>query len=55
VAVDASTIGNAVALDITLTSEYAAGGIDQHMGYIISGTPKQTVFIWKSRMWAAGM
>jgi Tfp pilus tip-associated adhesin PilY1 len=39
--VDASSIGNAVALDITLTSEYAAGGIDQHMGYIISGTDRR--------------
>jgi type IV pilus assembly protein PilY1 len=45
VAVDASTIGNAVALDITLTSEYAAGGIDQHMGYIISGTETDGIYL----------
>jgi hypothetical protein len=39
------TIGNAVALDITLTSEYAAGGIDQHMGYIISGTTADGIYL----------
>ncbi|MFO7713532.1 PilC/PilY family type IV pilus protein [Desulfosarcina sp.] len=36
--VGASNVASAVAVDITLTSEYAAGCIDQHMGYIISGT-----------------
>ena len=43
--VDAASIGNAVALDITLTSEYAAGGIDQHMGYIISGTETDGIYL----------
>ncbi|WP_319408634.1 PilC/PilY family type IV pilus protein [uncultured Desulfosarcina sp.] len=43
--VDASNIGDAVALNITLTSEYAAGGIDQHMGYIISGTKNDGIYL----------
>ncbi len=32
-------------LDITLKSEYAAGGIDQYMGYAISGTGKDGVYL----------
>jgi len=43
--VGAANIGDAVALDITLTSEYAAGGIDQHMGYIISGTETDGIYL----------
>ncbi len=40
-----SDIASAVALDIKLTSEYAAGGIDQHMGYIISGTTADGIYL----------
>ena len=43
--VDASNIGDAVALDITLVSEYAAGSINQHMGYIISGTTADGIYL----------
>lgn len=32
-------------LDITLKSEYAAGGIHQYMGYAISGTSKDGVYL----------
>lgn len=32
-------------LDITLKSEYAAGGIHQYMGYAISGTTKDGVYL----------
>lgn len=32
-------------LDINVTSEYAAGGIDQHMGYVISGTTKDGIYL----------
>lgn len=32
-------------LDIKLKSEYAAGGIDQYMGYAISGTTKDGVYL----------
>ncbi|KRG43357.1 fimbrial protein [Stenotrophomonas panacihumi] len=32
-------------LKVTLKSEYAAGGIDQHMGYIISGTTDDGVYL----------
>ncbi len=32
-------------LDITLKSEYAAGGIDQYMGYAISGTSNDGVYL----------
>jgi type IV pilus assembly protein PilY1 len=30
---------------VTLTSEYAAGGIVQHMGYVISGTTNDGIFL----------
>jgi type IV pilus assembly protein PilY1 len=30
---------------VTLTSEYAAGGIVQHMGYVISGTSNDGIFL----------
>lgn len=32
-------------LVINLSSEYAAGGIDQHMGYVISGTTKDGIYL----------
>jgi len=32
-------------LTITLSSDYAAGGVVQHMGYIISGTTKDGVYL----------
>lgn len=32
-------------LKVTLKSEYAAGGIDQHMGYVISGTNQDGVYL----------
>ncbi len=32
-------------VDITLTSEYAAGGIIQHMGYVISGTTTDGTYL----------
>ncbi len=32
-------------LTINMTSEYAAGGIDQHMGYIISGTKNDGIYL----------
>jgi type IV pilus assembly protein PilY1 len=32
-------------VDIKLTSEYAAGGITQHMGYVISGTTKDGIYL----------
>lgn len=37
-------IGNST-VNITLTSEYAAGGIIQHMGYIISGTTADRTYL----------
>ena len=35
----------AVAVDVTLTSEYAAGGIIQHSGYIISGSTADGTYL----------
>ena len=32
-------------VDVTLTSEYAAGGITQHMGYVISGTTHDGIYL----------
>ncbi len=32
-------------LNVELRSEYAAGGIDQHMGYVISGTTQDGVYL----------
>lgn len=32
-------------LELTLTSEYAAGGIHQHAGYVISGTEKDGIYL----------
>ncbi|MEZ5515011.1 MAG: PilC/PilY family type IV pilus protein [Steroidobacteraceae bacterium] len=32
-------------VDVTLTSEYAAGGIIQHMGYVISGTTADGTYL----------
>lgn len=32
-------------LDINIDSEYAAGGIDQHMGYVISGTTRDGIYL----------
>jgi type IV pilus assembly protein PilY1 len=32
-------------VEVTLTSEYAAGGITQHMGYVISGTTKDGIYL----------
>lgn len=32
-------------LVINMTSEYAAGGIDQHLGYVISGTDKDGIYL----------
>lgn len=32
-------------IKVTLTSEYAAGGIDQHAGYVISGTTKDGLYL----------
>lgn len=32
-------------LDVRVQSEYAAGGIDQHMGYVISGTTQDGVYL----------
>lgn len=32
-------------LVINMTSEYAAGGIDQHMGYVISGTTRDGIYL----------
>jgi type IV pilus assembly protein PilY1 len=40
-----ATIDQAVKVKITLTSEYAAGGIIQHCGYIISGTTNDGTFL----------
>ena len=36
---------NGVAVKVTLTSEYAAGGIIQHCGYIISGTTTDGTYL----------
>ncbi|MGL4639314.1 MAG: hypothetical protein ACRCVX_06285, partial [Shewanella sp.] len=36
-------VGNDI--QITLTSEYAAGGIDQHAGYVISGTTADGLYL----------
>jgi len=38
-------LASATALDITLLSDYAAGGIIQHMGYIISGTTTDGTYL----------
>jgi type IV pilus assembly protein PilY1 len=43
--VTAANINDAVAVDITLTSEYAAGSIIQHCGYIISGTTADGTYL----------
>lgn len=43
--VTAANIGDAVAVDITLTSEYASGSIIQHCGYIISGTTRDGTYL----------
>jgi type IV pilus assembly protein PilY1 len=32
-------------LEISIRSEYAAGGIDQHMGYVISGTTQDGIYL----------
>lgn len=32
-------------VDITMISDYAAGGIEQHMGYVISGTSKDGIYL----------
>jgi type IV pilus assembly protein PilY1 len=40
-----ATIDQAVAVEVTLTSEYAAGCITQHMGYIISGTTRDGTYL----------
>jgi type IV pilus assembly protein PilY1 len=32
-------------VDVTLTSEYAAGGITQHIGYVISGTTRDGIYL----------
>lgn len=32
-------------LVVTLKSEYSAGSIDQHMGYVISGTTRDGVYL----------
>ena len=32
-------------VDVTVTSEYAAGGITQHMGYVISGTTHDGIYL----------
>ncbi|WP_263258753.1 PilC/PilY family type IV pilus protein [Pseudomonas oryzihabitans] len=37
--------GGKLKLNITLTSEYAAGGAQQHMGYTISGTDKDGLYL----------
>ena len=42
-AVDDSALGTKVR--VTLTSEYAAGGIIQHLGYIISGTTEDGTYL----------
>ena len=36
---------NGVQLEISLSSDYAAGGIIQHMGYVISGTSADGVYL----------
>ena len=36
---------NGSQVDIKVTSEYAAGGITQHMGYVISGTTKDGIYL----------
>jgi type IV pilus assembly protein PilY1 len=43
--VTAETIDQAVAVDITLVSEYAAGSIVHHIGYIISGTTNDGTYL----------
>lgn len=43
--VTASTIDQAVSVEITLTSEYASGCIIQHAGYIISGTTADGTYL----------
>ncbi len=40
-----SAVADATALDISLFSDYAAGGIIQHMGYIISGTTNDGTYL----------
>ena len=43
--VTAANINDAVAVNITLTSEYASGSIIQHCGYIISGTTRDGTYL----------
>ena len=43
--VSEATIDQAEKVQITLTSEYAAGGIIQHCGYIISGTTSDGTYL----------
>jgi len=40
-----SNVADATALDITLSADYAAGSIIQHMGYIISGTTTDGTYL----------
>ena len=46
-AIVASTISvnGGSTVTVTLTSEYAAGGIIQHMGYIVSGTTDDGTYL----------
>lgn len=39
------TVKSDNSIDIKITSEYAAGGITQHMGYVISGTTKDGIYL----------
>ncbi len=43
--VTAATIGLAASVEITLTSEYAAGCVIQHVGYIISGSTADGTYL----------
>ncbi len=43
--VTAANIDEAVAVDISLTSEYASGCVIQHMGYIISGSTRDGTYL----------
>ncbi len=45
IAVYTLSVNNAGTLDIRLDSEYAAGGATQNMGYIISGTSKDGIYL----------
>ena len=40
-----NTASPAASVDVTVTSEYAAGGIIQHMGYAISGTTADGTYL----------